>query len=146
MGAGDAGAMLIGDNSQLYRVEISGCRVESKSVEKDVVTNHFVLGDMPKLEASGWFEKTARELSEVRYLKGKEFLEKENLSDAKCLIDFLHTSGNIPDWCRTGVCPDEGWTTARHIIDTEQGHFYSWHGPGMHNIPMCITKISEVLE
>ena len=121
--------MLLGDDSGLYRIEIAGNRVASKPVKKDAATNHFILEEMAELEASGLSEQMARNTSKLRYTSGQKFINEEKVIDVESLKKFLQSSGNVDDWCRTGVFPDEGWTTASHIIDTAKGKFYSLHGP-----------------
>ena len=138
-GPGDASCHLLADSHKMLVVEVVGARVAWERRKRAVVNNHFTLDDMLNLEASDPASLRLRRLSQARQASAQDFLQTIKGEDQASLAAFLGRGSTCSDWFRSAIPPDEGWTTARHLIDVGAGKFISWHGvyPG-HSTPISV--------
>lgn len=143
-GPGDASTHLIADRREMYVVEVAGTHCVARRQPQVVVNNHFELDSMPALEADDDRARTRRHLSVQRRASGLRFLSQPGDRDVTELTEFLQRGETTADWFRSAIHPDDGWTTARHLIDVPGQRFLSWHGPYQAKPRTCVLSLQEV--
>ena len=137
-GAGEGSAHVVADRNSLSTVEIAHDRVVEHVGSPAVVTNHFELDGMPALEAGDPDAARSRQLSVCRRGSALAMLAHNPSHDVATLTAFVEAGDRSDSWNRSAVAPDDGWTTARYVIDVPGRRFTSWQGPR----PGCPTPVS----
>jgi hypothetical protein len=144
-GPGDGSAHLVADRDGMSVVEIAGDRMEEQRSSRALVNNHFELGGMPALEAADRTAAHYRRLSLSRRQSALRMLDKNTSNDVDTLTAFLEEGHRSDCWNRSAVPPDDGWTTARYVIDVPRRRFTVWNGPRPARPVPVVVDLAQVL-
>jgi predicted choloylglycine hydrolase len=127
-------------------VEYTGTDLEVGAVTTGIVANRFDSPRLAHLNRTGHSVPDAvLANSNLRISAAEAWAAGQSISYVG-LRNFIRGRSGPGAWCRSGVAPDIGWTSATYCFDVARGRMDFWNGIAPHSPPHRSLDLASVFQ